>query len=337
MKTCVPNLKDPVVVAADLGFAKKGRNYAADLDTPIAFIEKRRAANDAKAEALTLIGNVEDRDVIIVDDEVDTGGSTAQAVHLVRDKGARDIYLAFIHGVLVAQRGATFGCIAHETHHYHRHCSYPAGEAGVSGRQDHHPFGMRSCWEKSSAARMRGAVWVRCSMNKRYSSSIQKTCGGGQPMKGNQKILETLNELLADELTAINQYMVQSEMCADWGYEKLHEAIEKRAIEEMKHAEKLIGRILFLEGIPIVSNLKKINIGATVDAQHKNDHEAEEMAIKAYNDGIKLAVEVGDNGTRDMLEEILEDEEEHIDWIESQLDQIEQMGLQVYLGEQLEE
>ena len=156
-------------------------------------------------------------------------------------------------------------------------------------------------------------------------------------MKGNQKILNTLNELLADELTAINQYMVQSEMCADWGYEKLHEAIEKRAIEEMKHAEKLIGRILFLEGIPIVSNLNKINIGATVDAQHKNDQTAEEMAIKAYNDGIKLAVEVGDNGTRDMLEEILEDEEEHIDWIESQLDQIEQMGLQVYLGEQLEE
>ena len=156
-------------------------------------------------------------------------------------------------------------------------------------------------------------------------------------MKGNEKILETLNELLADELTAINQYMVQSEMCADWGYQKLHEAIEKRAIEEMKHAEQLIGRILFLEGKPIVSNLNKINIGQTVDAQHKNDHEAEEGAIKAYNDGIKLAVEVGDNGTRDMLEEILEDEEEHIDWIESQLDQIEQMGLQVYLGEQLEE
>ena len=156
-------------------------------------------------------------------------------------------------------------------------------------------------------------------------------------MKGNQKILETLNMLLADELTAINQYMVQSEMCADWGYEKLHEAIEKRAIDEMKHAEKLIGRIIFLEGKPIVSNLNKINIGATVDAQHKNDHAAEDTAIKAYNEGVKLAVEVGDNGTRDMLEEILEDEEEHIDWIESQLDQIEQMGLQVYLGEQLEE
>jgi bacterioferritin len=156
-------------------------------------------------------------------------------------------------------------------------------------------------------------------------------------MKGNEKILETLNSLLADELTAINQYMVESEMCADWGYEKLHEAMEKRAIDEMKHAEKLIGRIIFLEGRPIVSNLNKINIGGTVDAQHKNDHEAEETAIKAYNDAIKLAVEVGDNGTRDLFEEILEDEEEHIDWIESQMDQIDQMGLQVYLGEQLEE
>lgn len=156
-------------------------------------------------------------------------------------------------------------------------------------------------------------------------------------MKGNEKILETLNELLADELTAINQYMVQSEMCADWGYERLHEAIEKRAIDEMKHGEKLIGRILFLEGMPVVSNLNKINIGKTVDAQHKYDHESEEMAINAYNEGIRLAVEVGDNGTRDLLEEILEDEEEHIDWIEAQLDQIEQMGLQVYLGEQLEE
>ena len=156
-------------------------------------------------------------------------------------------------------------------------------------------------------------------------------------MKGNEKILDTLNSLLADELTAINQYMVHSEICADWGYEKLHEAIEKRAIDEMKHAEKLIGRIIFLEGRPIVSNLNKINIGGTVDAQHKNDHEAEEMAIKAYNDAIKLAAEMSDNGTRDLLEEILEEEEDHIDWIETQMDQIGQMGLQIYLAEQLEE
>ncbi len=98
-QTIRPNLKDPVVVAADLGFAKKGRNYAADMDMPIAFIEKRRSGNDAKAEALTLIGNAKDRDVIIVDDEVDTGGSIAQAVNLVKREGARDVYLTFVHPI----------------------------------------------------------------------------------------------------------------------------------------------------------------------------------------------------------------------------------------------
>lgn len=154
-------------------------------------------------------------------------------------------------------------------------------------------------------------------------------------MKGNAKILEKLNDLLADELTAINQYMVHSEMCDNWGYEKLHKADEKRAIDEMKHAEKLIGRILFLEGIPIVSELKKINIGADVEAQHKHDWDAEHEAIKAYNAGIALAVEVGDNGTRDLLNEILLNEEDHIDWLEAQMDQIKQMGIQNYLVEQL--
>ena len=154
-------------------------------------------------------------------------------------------------------------------------------------------------------------------------------------MKGNEKVIEKLNMLLADELTAINQYMVHSEMCANWGYEHLHEAIEKRAIDEMKHAEKLIGRIIFLEGQPTVSNLNKINIGAAVDAQHKNDQAAEVGAIKAYNDGIRLAVELGDNGTRDMLESILSDEENHLDWLEAQHDQIAQMGIQAYLSEQV--
>jgi ribose-phosphate pyrophosphokinase len=96
------NMKDPVVVSADLGFAKKGRNYAADMDMPIAFIEKRRAGNDANAEALTLIGNVKDRDIIIVDDEVDTGGSIVQAVNVAKENGARDVYLAFIHPILSA-------------------------------------------------------------------------------------------------------------------------------------------------------------------------------------------------------------------------------------------
>jgi bacterioferritin len=153
-------------------------------------------------------------------------------------------------------------------------------------------------------------------------------------MKGNSKIIERLNALLADELTAINQYMVQSEMCSNWGYEQLHKAIEKRAIDEMKHAEKLIGRILFLEGSPTVSKLNRIDIGGDVPAQHKNDHAAEVGAIRAYNEGIKIAVEVGDNGTRELLESILKDEEDHIDWIEAQLDQIQQMGIQNYLVEQ---
>lgn len=153
-------------------------------------------------------------------------------------------------------------------------------------------------------------------------------------MKGNDKIIERLNLLLADELTAINQYIVQSEMCANWGYDKLHAVFEKRAIDEMKHAEKLIGRILFLEGSPIVSNLNKIHIGPDVETQHKNDWAAEEGAIKAYNDAVRLAVETGDNGTRELLEDILKDEEDHIDWIEAQLDQIRQMGIQVYLAEQ---
>jgi bacterioferritin len=154
-------------------------------------------------------------------------------------------------------------------------------------------------------------------------------------MKGNEKVLECLNELLADELTAINQYMVHSEMCADWGYEELHEAIEKRAIDEMRHAEKLIGRILFLEGKPIVSKLLEMHIGGDVETQIKNDWSAEEGAVKAYNEGIKLAVELADNGTRALLESILGDEEDHIDWLEAQLDQIEQMGIQNYLVEQL--
>src|SRR5512134_1533558 len=156
-------------------------------------------------------------------------------------------------------------------------------------------------------------------------------------MKGNEKIIALLNEFLADELTAISQYMVHSEMCADWGYDTLHEAVEKRAIEEMKHAEKLIGRILFLEGQPTVSKLNKIIIGASVEEQLKNDLAAEAGAIKAYNDGIRLCLELGDNGSRELVEDNLEDEEEHLDWLEAQLDQINQMGLQNYLLGQLSE
>lgn len=154
-------------------------------------------------------------------------------------------------------------------------------------------------------------------------------------MQGNKKVIERLNARLADELTAISQYMVHSEMCDNWGFAKLHDAIEKRAITEMKHAEKLIGRIIFLEGIPIVSHLNKISIGADVQKQLKNDWEAEHGAVKSYNEDIKFAAQSGDYGTNELLEGILKDEEDHIDWIEMQLDQIKQIGIQNYLTEQL--
>jgi bacterioferritin len=155
-------------------------------------------------------------------------------------------------------------------------------------------------------------------------------------MKGNAQVIECLNDLLADELTAINQYMVHSEMCDDWGYGRLHEAVEKRAIDEMKHAEKLIGRILFLEGRPTVSVLKEIHIGAEVEVQLRKDLASELDAVKAYNAGIQLIVGVGDNGTKILLESILTEEEDHIDWLEAQLDQIAQIGIQQYLVEQIE-
>lgn len=154
-------------------------------------------------------------------------------------------------------------------------------------------------------------------------------------MKGNDKIIEHLNARLAEELTAVNQYMVHAEMCDNWGYKELAEAIEKRAIDEMKHAEKLIARILFLDGRPIVSNLNQITIGPEVAKMHENDREAEDGAIKVYNESIRLAAELGDNATRALLESILKDEEDHIDWLEAQLDQIKQMGIQNYLAQQI--
>ncbi len=154
-------------------------------------------------------------------------------------------------------------------------------------------------------------------------------------MKGNDRILETLNDLLSEELTAISQYMVHAEMCNNWEYERLHKAGQGRAVEEMKHAEELIERILFLEGKPIVSQLKKFHIGAEVEAQHNSDRALEAMAIEAYNNAIRLAVEVGDNGSRELLEKILKDEEKHINTLEGQLDQIGQMGIQNYLAEQI--
>ena len=156
-------------------------------------------------------------------------------------------------------------------------------------------------------------------------------------MKGNDKIIEHLNARLAEELTAINQYMVHAEMCDNWNYKQLAEAIEKRAIDEMKHAEKLIARILFLVGRPIVSNLNLVFIGAEVPKMHENDHGAELGAVQAYNESIRLAAEFGDNNTRVLLESILKDEEDHIDWIEAQLDEIRQIGAQNYLAHQIYE
>jgi bacterioferritin len=153
-------------------------------------------------------------------------------------------------------------------------------------------------------------------------------------MKGNDKILEALNRLLADELTAISQYMVHSEMCDNWGYDKLHKAIEKQAIDEMHHAEWLIKRILFLDGTPEVSKLNPMRIGKTIQDIIGNDQDAEVGAVRAYNSAIALAHEVSDQATVDLLIQILKMEEGHVDWAEMQRTQIEQMGLQTYLGKQ---
>ena len=155
-------------------------------------------------------------------------------------------------------------------------------------------------------------------------------------MKGNDKVLATLNHLLADELTAISQYMVHSEMCDNWRYAELHKAVEERAITEMKHAEKLIARILFLDGTPVVSSLNKINIGADIEAQFSNDLAAEYGAVKGYNEGIRIAYDLGDNGSRELMDSILKDEEEHVDWLEAQIEQVRVMGIQSYLVEQVD-
>ncbi|MGO9412647.1 MAG: bacterioferritin [Spirochaetia bacterium] len=154
-------------------------------------------------------------------------------------------------------------------------------------------------------------------------------------MKGKPRLIDTLNSLLADELTAISQYMVHSGMCENWGYSKLHDHFEKRAIDEMKHAEKLIGRVLFLEGTPVVNRLLDMHIGAEVPKQLENDHDAEEGAIKAYNAAIVVAGEVEDFATREILESILKDEDRHIDDIESLQDQIAHMTLGVFLSIQV--
>ncbi|HET7207789.1 MAG TPA: bacterioferritin [Terriglobales bacterium] len=154
-------------------------------------------------------------------------------------------------------------------------------------------------------------------------------------MKGDPKVIAVLNEVLKAELTAINQYFLHAEMCENWGYEKLAKHTRKESIEEMQHAEKLMERILYLDGTPNMSDYFRINIGANVKAQLENDLKVEYDAVKRLNKGVALCVDLGDNGSRDLLEGILTDEEEHIDWLEAQLHVIDEMGIENYLAQQL--
>jgi bacterioferritin len=162
------------------------------------------------------------------------------------------------------------------------------------------------------------------------------TVRGGK-MKGNPNVLAVLQEALKAELTAINQYFVHAEMCENWGYKRLAGLIKKESIEEMKRAEKLIGRILFLDGAPIVSDYFKINIGDTVPKQFQNDLEVEYAAVARLNGGVKLCADNDDAGSRELLEDILAEEEEHVDWLETQLQTIREIGLDNYLAEQVKE
>ena len=153
-------------------------------------------------------------------------------------------------------------------------------------------------------------------------------------MKGSKKLILVLNSLLADELTVVNQYMVHSEICENWGYNKLHMAIRKQAMDEMHHAEWLIERIIFFEGAPTVSKLNPIKIGKTVSEMISYDHDDELKVVRDYNEAIELGREVKDQGSVDLLTKILKEEEGHVDWAEIQHAQIEQMGIENYLVNQ---
>ena len=154
-------------------------------------------------------------------------------------------------------------------------------------------------------------------------------------MKGSKKVIDLLNDVLTNELTAINQYFLHARMCENWGYERLWHKIRDESIDEMKHADHVIERILYLEGLPNLQKLGKINVGQSVDEQLRVDLELEKMAIPVLNNGIELCRSESDNGSADLLEDILEDEEEHANWLEAQLTLIQQMGLQNYLAEQI--
>ncbi len=155
-------------------------------------------------------------------------------------------------------------------------------------------------------------------------------------MKGDPKVIAVLQEVLKAELTAINQYFLHAEMCANWGYYKMERHTKKESIEEMMHAEKLIERILYFDATPNMSDYFKINIGATVQQQLKNDLELEYTAVKRLNAGIETCNAAHDGGSRELLEHILADEEVHVDWLEGQLHAIDEMGIQNYLSQQMD-
>ena len=156
-------------------------------------------------------------------------------------------------------------------------------------------------------------------------------------MKGHPKVLKFLNEALKAELTAINQYFLHSSMCKNWGYHRLAKKQKEESIEEMKHAEKLLDRILFLEGRPNMTDLFPIKVGANVKQQLENDLALEMDAIGRLNAAVKTAVEAGDNASRELFEDILVDEEEHVDDLEAQLGMIKEIGLELYLSQQMHE
>ena len=154
-------------------------------------------------------------------------------------------------------------------------------------------------------------------------------------MKGDPAVIDVLNDVLTNELTAVNQYFLHGRICDNWGYERLHEKFRNQSIDEMKDADELIERILYLEGLPNVQRYNKINVGEEVPEMLRLDLEVERSAIGALNRGIELCRQKGDNGSADLLEDILEGEEEHANWLEAQLTAIDQIGPQNYLAEQL--
>jgi bacterioferritin len=154
-------------------------------------------------------------------------------------------------------------------------------------------------------------------------------------MKGDKQVVTLLNDVLTAELTAVNQYFLHARLCHHWGYERLYEHVRKESIEEMKHADELIDRILYLEGMPNVQRYNKVNVGQTVPEQFQLDLAVEYDAVKRLNDGIEACRTAGDNGTREMLEDMLREEENHVDWLETQQESIKQIGVERYLSEQL--